>query len=246
MFRPTTGAPAKGHPAIIFFHGGGWEGGSVRHFYAQAQHFASRGMVAMSVEYRTLAAHGTGPYEATADSFMAMRWVRRNAAELSVDPDAIVVGGGSVGGHMAAAVTFLQELAEPGEDDSASSSGNAMVFFNSVLETTERGWGASKLGEDRLRFSPVHNVKEGLPPSIVLHGTADKVTPFENAARFTAEMKRQGNVCELFTYPDVGHGFYRYSLNRPLYRDALQRCDEFLVSLGFLDPPETSEDSDEA
>lgn len=237
LFRPQGAAPADGFPAVVFFHGGGWEGGSVRHFYAQCTHFASRGMVAISVDYRMRDVHGTSPYDATADCFSAVRWVRSHAEQLSVNPDKMVVGGGSVGGHMTAAVNFLPDLADPQEDSSISTTTSAMILFNAVLDTTERGWGAEKLGDDQLRFSPLHNVRPDLPPSIVLHGTADRVTPYVNAVEFTEAMKQQGNDCELFTYPDVDHGFYRYSLNRQLFNETLQVCDDFLVRLGILPAP---------
>lgn len=49
----------KGHstakkpvPAIIFFHGGGWGGGSRNVFKYQCAYFASRGIVATTVTYR--------------------------------------------------------------------------------------------------------------------------------------------------------------------------------------------------
>lgn len=236
VFRPPTPAPVEGCPAIVFFHGGGWEQGSARHFYAQCSHFAARGMVAISVEYRRFRKHGTGPHEATADSFSAIRWVRRNAEQLNINPDVIVAGGGSVGGHMTAAVNFIEGLADPEEDASVSTSTSAMIFFNAVLDTTPAGWGAELLDGETHPFSPIHNLRPGLPPSIVLHGTDDVVTPYENAVRFTEEMKKLGNSCELFTYPGVGHGFYRYALNRQLFRETIDRCDEFLVSLGILEP----------
>src|SRR5438045_3916576 len=48
-------APAKTEakrPAIIFFFGGGWASGSPAQFERQCRHFAGRGMVAISADYR--------------------------------------------------------------------------------------------------------------------------------------------------------------------------------------------------
>ena len=46
--------------------------------------------------------HGTTPFECVADGKSAIRWVRANAERLGVNPDKIVAGGGSAGGHVAA------------------------------------------------------------------------------------------------------------------------------------------------
>ena len=44
-------------PAIVFFFGGGWAGGSPSQFEKQCEHFAKRGMVAITVEYRVSSRH---------------------------------------------------------------------------------------------------------------------------------------------------------------------------------------------
>ena len=55
--------------------------------------------------------------------------------------------------------------------------------------------------------------------------------PFENAERFTAEMKKAGNTCTLHAFDGQGHGFYR---QEPFYDDVVSRLDQFLTDLGWL------------
>lgn len=62
VFLPTEGTPANA-PAVVFFFGGGWTGGTPTQFYEQCKYFASRGMVAMSAEYRIKSLHGTSAVE---------------------------------------------------------------------------------------------------------------------------------------------------------------------------------------
>ena len=50
-------------PAIVFFFGGGWTGGTIEQFRPQAEYLANRGMVAILVEYRTYNSHQTSPFE---------------------------------------------------------------------------------------------------------------------------------------------------------------------------------------
>src|SRR4051812_18490327 len=61
VVRPDAGAEKKARPAIVFFHGGGWVGGSPSLFNRHAEYFASRGMVAVQVEYRLLKKGGEPP-----------------------------------------------------------------------------------------------------------------------------------------------------------------------------------------
>ena len=52
VFTPPNHTLADKRPAIVFFFGGGWNGGSPSQFYPHCDYLASRGMVAMSAEYR--------------------------------------------------------------------------------------------------------------------------------------------------------------------------------------------------
>ena len=52
IFEPKGHKPSDKRPAIVFFFGGGWSSGSPSQFYPHCKYLASRGMVAMSAEYR--------------------------------------------------------------------------------------------------------------------------------------------------------------------------------------------------
>ncbi len=47
IFNPEGHKPTDKRPAIVFFFGGGWMGGSPRQFYQQAESFAAHGVVAI-------------------------------------------------------------------------------------------------------------------------------------------------------------------------------------------------------
>ena len=66
------------------------------------------------------------------DGKSAVRWIRANAARLGIDPDRLAAGGGSAGGHVAAATATTQGIEEEGEDTSVSSRPCALVLFNPV------------------------------------------------------------------------------------------------------------------
>ena len=109
IFEPSERPSDKPLPAIVFFFGGGWTGGTPSQFFQHSRYLASRGMVAVSAEYRVKNRHGTTPAECVADGKSAVRWLRSHAAELGIDPARIAAGGGSAGGHVALCTAVIED-----------------------------------------------------------------------------------------------------------------------------------------
>ena len=87
VFYPKGHNPKKDkRPAIVFFFGGGWNGGNPGQFRPHCLYLASRGMVAMTADYRVKSRQGTSPFECVKDGKSAVRWIRANAKKLGVDP----------------------------------------------------------------------------------------------------------------------------------------------------------------
>lgn len=241
VFEPNGHTAADRSPAVVFFFGGGWNSGSPRQFYQQARELADLGVVAMTADYRVRKRHGTTPFECVQDGKSAIRWVRTHADELGIDPGKIVAAGGSAGGHVAACTGVIQGHDEPGEDTSVSSTPNAMLLFNPVLDTTKAGYGAKRFAPDRRReLSPCHHVRAGIVPTLVLHGTADTTVPFENAERFVRLMKEAGADGRLEAFPGKGHGYFNSPHMRPKLKDlptyqrTMDLTIDFLNSLRYL------------
>ncbi|MCF7790112.1 MAG: alpha/beta hydrolase [Prosthecobacter sp.] len=240
VFEPAGLKSSDHRPAIVFFFGGGWSGGSTKQFYQQARAMAEEGMVAFSADYRVKGRNKTTPFECVKDGKSAIRWVRQHAAEFGIDPSRIVAAGGSAGGHVAACTGVIEGHEEDGEDANIRSVPNAMILFNPVLDTTEKGYGAKNFKpEQQTEISPCHHVRKGIVPTLVFHGTADKTVPFENAERFTRLMKDEGNECVLVPFEGKDHGFFNGSFFRKSNGDAdyevtMKRSIEFLKAQGFL------------
>ncbi len=224
--------------AIIFFHGGGWQGGSPEKFFPQCRYLADRGMWAFSVEYRTRASHNASPQECVKDGKSALRWVRARAGQLRLDPRRIAAAGGSAGGHIAAACAALEGFEEPGEDLCISPRPDALVLFNPVIDNGPQGFGHEMVREYWCAFSPLHNIRPGMPPAIVFLGEADHLIPVETAREFKKRMMAVSARCEVWTYPGQPHGFYNYrDGTNPFYDDTLHKMDVFLYETGFLTSP---------
>lgn len=240
VFEPEGHKASDKRPAVVFFFGGGWNSGTPKQFYQQAEAIADLGMVAYSAEYRVKSRNKTTPFECVKDAKSAVRWIRANAAKLGIDPDRIVASGGSAGGHIAGSTGIIEGCEEDGEDLSISSRPNLMILFNPVLDTTKKGYGANNFKPEQVTdLSLTHKVKPGIVPTLIMHGTGDTTVPFENAERFTRLMKKAGNECILEAYDGAGHGFFNGSFFRKKNNDenfnkTMAQSVHFLIKYGYL------------
>ncbi len=246
FFRPADWSAGDERPAVVFFFGGGWKNGSPTQFGTQAEYLATQGMVTCCAEYRITSVHGSTAAQSVADAKSAMRYLRSNSTGLGIDPDRIAAGGGSAGGHLAAAVATLPGLNEEGEELSVSCIPNALVLFNPAVDITAEGLGRdeegeahqemlTRIGATEEELSPTIYVTEGLPPTIIIHGMADSVVPYAQVEVFHQRMEAAGNRCELVGYPDKEHGFFNVGRgDEESYRDTLRRTHLFFQDLGWI------------
>jgi len=226
-FPPGWKASDK-RPAIVFFFGGGWMGGTVEQFAPQAAYLAGRGMVAARADYRVFSRHKATPDQCVEDARSAVRWMRGNAAKLGIDPDRLCASGGSAGGHLAIATAVVRGVDANTDDKSISAVPNLLVLHNPVMDTTiYRG----KIGSDEMarRLSPMHNITKDLPPAVFYYGADDKFyEPVKPLPARAAELK-----LDLAVYLAAGqsHGFFNRSpwLDRTTYV-----TDQFLARHGYL------------
>jgi|TARA_B110000263_G_scaffold124497_1_gene108284 acetyl esterase/lipase len=233
VFNPKDHQQSDERPAVVFFFGGGWNGGTPTQFEHHCRHLASRGMVAIVADYRVKSRHGTTPKECVMDGKSAIRWVRSNATKLGIDPNRIAAGGGSAGGHVAAATGTVVGLEEPREDIRVSSQANALLLFNPVYDNGPSGYGHSRVKDVYPQISPMHNIKKDTPPTIVFLGTKDSLVPVATAKEYKQRMETVGRRCDLHLYDGQPHGFFNYG-NQKYYLDTVEKMDKFLVSLNYI------------
>ena len=207
IFRPRTpAAPGVRRPAVLQIHGGAWVIGFKRYQgIPLLTHLASNGWVGFNVDYR-LSPKATFP-EHLIDVKRALAWIREHADELGVDPDFIVVTGGSAGGHLAALVGLTANDPEyqPGFE-AADTSVHAAVVFYGVFDLTNRL--GTRAGQYRKmlervvmkqryaerpevfeRASPIDRVHADAPTFLVVHGDRDTMTPVEDARHFIEKLR---------------------------------------------------------
>jgi acetyl esterase/lipase len=235
VFKPSGAASPGTRPAIIFFYGGGWKQGTPLQFYPECAWFASKGLVAVSADYRTAFTHGTSPFEAVADGKSAVRWIRRHAAELGVDPSKIIAAGASAGGQIAAAAGTVGGLDDSAEDAAVSSRPDALALWYPVIDNGPQGYGDAAVKARYQEISPLHNISAKTPPAIVFLGTKDPLVPVATARDFEARMEKAGVRCELVLFEGAGHPMYSYQKgDSPLRDRTLAASAAFLRPLGMF------------
>ena len=233
IYYPPDMDKTESYPAMIFFFGGGWKGGSQKQFEPHAKYFSGRGIICVLTDYRVESRQKTSPFESLKDAKSAIRFIRENAATFQIDTGKIIASGGSAGGHLAAATALVRKFNEPGDDLSVSCIPNALVLFNPVIDNGPAGYGYERIGDAYKDFSPLHNITAGVPPTIFFLGTNDKLIPVETAKYYQRAMVKVGSRCELFLYEDQPHGFFNFK-NLEYYNKTVLEADKFLISLGYL------------
>ena len=243
--QPGNKSPEQA-PAIVFYFGGGWNAGSPEQFVKHCEYLSARGFVAMVADYRVKNRNNVKANKCVSDAKSAIRWIREHARELGIDPNRIAAGGGSAGGHLAAATATLAKFDEPDENLKISSKPNALVLFNPalVLAGIEE---VIPLNEEKLKklelrlgavpeeMSPYHNIVPGIAPTIIFHGTNDTTVPFRSVEIFTNQMKKLGNKCTLMAYENEGHGFFNFGIrDNSAYVSTIALMDKFFVELKWL------------
>ena len=213
-------------PALICIHGGGWEKGTRKSFTKIARYFAERGYVAFSVSYR-LVNKTQNKWPAQLDDVQAaVRWVRHHAKKYHIDPDRVAVLGGSAGGHLAS-LLGSRETRHHGMPmlKPYSSRANAVVTLAGPSDLTKDFRGIKYVGRrtvqdvvDQLlgspygkngvmarKASPLFNINQHTVPHLLIHGSADRVVPVDQARRYYDALRKAGVHCRYIEVPGAGH-----------------------------------------
>ena len=239
----------KSKAAIAFFHGGGWAFGKPSEFFGACRRYAAMGFVTFSFQYRlSIDKEGHFPHptitpiECVKDARSAMRWVRSHAKEFNIDPQKIIAGGQSVGGHLTLSTAMIDKHNESTDDLSVNPVPNAMLLYSGTVNTLE-AWCDLLMGKQREKIwsiSPAHNLKKGLPPAIAFHGTEDEMVPNFTIDFFQRDMTNLGNHFEVHKYPGRKHYLgdidekYVKQYSRLFDEKIMLETDDFLRRFGFL------------
>jgi acetyl esterase/lipase len=243
-FPPASAGPVATRwrrTAVLAIHGGSWRGGSKRLFRSDPEtstivRLARAGLVVIAVDYR-LARPGSPSWPAALEDVReAVRWTRRNARDLGIDPDRIVALGQSAGAHLAA---LLGTLPDPGATDGVSARVAAVINFYGPSDL-EALFHARHLAHDPMQIflgdkparaaSPIAHVTPNTVPMLLFHGTDDLWVPIDQSERLAAALKRSGVRNRLVRVEGARHGFEAL-VKAPRKQDLVDEIFAFLDSV---------------
>ena len=231
VYRPSKATGPT--PVLMFMHGGGWTNGSKNTSLFAFLPFLEMGWAVVNVEYR-LADVALAP-AAVEDCRCALRWIYQNAKQYHFDLDNIVTTGQSAGGHLALTTGMIPESAGldrqcPGDRRRAWTTGElgtqemkvaAVLDFYGITDVEDlmnrkpgtsgnftEAWLGSAVDRAAIakRVSPTTYVRKGLPPIMIIHGTADSVVPIDQATKLKKLLDAAGTPNEFYAVDGGGHG----------------------------------------
>ena len=215
--------------AVVVLPGGGYGANCIeREGFKLADYFKSIGITALVVKYRLPNyGHKEVPLE---DAQAALRYLRKNAKKLGIDPTKVGIAGSSAGGHLAAYTsTFTTDAEKPAFS----------VLFYPVISgedcMTHQGTFDQLLGKKQpayLRdyYSLNNRVTPTTPPTILILSNDDRTVPPISSIRYYQALKYYGVNAAMHVYPEGGHGWvgregFRYEKD---WQHQLKRWMEFL------------------
>ncbi|MEQ1861005.1 MAG: alpha/beta hydrolase [Chthoniobacteraceae bacterium] len=247
--------PAKPNGyGIVFMVSGGWVS---RHEAISPRGYApylDRGYTVFAV------CHGCQPKfiipEITQDIHRAVRFIRHNAAKWNVNADKLGITGGSAGGHLSLTMGTQGGPGDPQAKDAidrASSAVQAVACFYPPTDFLNYGQpGEDAVGVGTLAnyvgafgpqsatadgrqvlgkaISPIYFITPQLPPTLIIHGDADKLVPMHQAETFVQKAVAAGATAKLIVKPGAAHGW------PDLQKDMVALADWFDAHLRGIKP----------
>lgn len=165
--------------------------------------------------------HGSAPRfkipDAVADVRLGMRHIKLHARDYGCDPKRIGVWGASAGGHLALVAGLMADDGNPAAANPLERHGNRVAAVVAYFPPTDLDVllkGRPKGGvidfDDSLRaaISPIHSVDPSDPPTLILHGDADRGVPLAQSEAMHAALDKAGVENRLKTYAGADHDFY--------------------------------------
>lgn len=200
--------PAKDlQTAVLLVHGGAFVHGDRAAVHDRCRSYANQGITAIAVGYRLL---DTAQWPAQMqDVQAALNWTVEQATNLGIDPNRIVLQGHSAGAQLAiitaakapaagvpvaAVVAYYPPLAM------------AMVPSAGVLPA-QMLLGPEATDETAAEVSPITYAGEDFPPTVLVHGTADRFIPPITSLKLFEALNSAGVQAELHLIAGQDHEF---------------------------------------
>ena len=225
LYRPNV-SDSEARPAIVIVHGGP-EGQSRPGFSFLVQYFVHQGYVVMVPNVRGSTGYGKAyshlddvekRMDSVEDLGFAAKWL---AEQPGVDPEKLVVFGGSYGGFMVlSTLTTHPDLWAAGINIVGISNFVTFLENTSDYRRAHREAEYGSLAENREfleSISPMNHLDQLQAPLMVIHGANDPRVPLSEAEQLVEFLQARKHPVELLVFGNEGHGIKRLENKIVLY-----------------------------
>ena len=230
----------KPTPIIINIHGGGWKSG-VKETQGGFSPYFKAGFAVANMEYR-LSGQASAP-AAIEDTRCMLMYIINNAKQLNIDPNKIVIMGGSAGGHLALMGGLLGN--DRRFDTNCLGTENikvaAIIDKYGIMDvwdwtygpehksSSPKLWLGDKANDNEFikSVSPISYLTKNSPPIFIIHGNVDPIVPYQQSVDLYKKLQELGVKSEFITVQGGGHGKFNKEKNEDINTSIFQ----FLSSL---------------
>jgi acetyl esterase/lipase len=211
-------------PVLLFFYGGGWQGGDRINYLAFGQAFASAGIVTAVADYRLYPQVKYPGF--VEDAAGALAWLHGHAGAYSGDPQRLFVSGHSAGAYnavmLASEPKFIERLG--GRLDWIRGVIGIAGPYN-FLPMSDPIYVDMFHGTNNTDSMPVYHLDGKRPPMLLVTGGEDSTVAPSNTKSMAAKLKSFGSEVREIHYRGVGHVGVILSLVRGFRRITRLRQD---------------------
>ncbi len=225
-FNPTATKPT---PVVFNIHGGGWNHGTKESQTGFGSWF-KMGFAVVNIEYR-MYPQATAP-AAVEDVRASILYTVQHAKELNIDPNKIVVMGGSAGGHLALLAGLLQNDNKfDGDYKNVTGYRIAAIIdkygptdltnLQAVKGKSVSNWLGAYLNDTKFKesVSPISYVKKTSPPIYIVHGDSDPTVPYQQSVDLKKKLDEMGVKNEFKTILGGVHGKFSKEQNTEISKE---------------------------
>ncbi|MBD2151330.1 alpha/beta hydrolase [Pseudanabaena sp. FACHB-1277] len=209
---------------ILIVHGGGGVTGSKEWLSSWADEYHRAGYATLNIDYRLFNKNEAKPVfpQPVQNVKAAVQYLRKEAKQLGIDPNRIVLHGSSAGATLAA-----QVLVSGGDSyfygnelwANISDLPNGMIgfygYYTGLTRHADIYFGGDLDSKDpqvqeRIRkANAILNAQQANAPILLFHGTNDRIVPYGLMTKFVEALKLANKNVEAVTITDGIHGFDR-------------------------------------
>lgn len=228
---PASNGPS---PVVINIHGGGWNKG-VKESQTGFSNFFKAGFAVANIAYR-LTGQATAP-AAVEDARCALIYLVKNAKQLNIDVNRIVVMGGSAGGHLALMTGLLGN--DRRFDGNCPGTENIKVaaiinkygitdvwdwaYGPNITSKSAKQWLGNRATDEAFAksVSPITYVSKNSPPVFIVHGDADPTVPYQESVALHQKLLDAGVTTKFITIPGGLHGKFTKEQNSAINKEII-------------------------